>query len=294
MTQPTVLSVFDIEPRFIGGVETYARELSLQLGRYGWHSALCFSTPPTEDVRHFLDLPNVSLGQVDFVNGGTPGIVWQLGRVLRDRRPRIAHFHFTGFISPYPWVARLLSAKDVFFTDRTSRPPGYSVERAPLTKRLLVRAINWPLSRVICVSQYGYRCLTVRDLLPARRFAMIYNGVDLQRVGNIGERAAGFLRRFAIPTDPKLVAQVSWIIPEKGILDLLLAARLVAARTPDVHFVIVGDGAFRREYMRQADVWGLGGRVTWTGLSRTRSRRASTMQLTSFARCHAGKRCSGP
>ncbi len=60
--------------------------------------------------------------------------------------------------------------------------------------------------------------------------------------------------------------QVSWIIPEKGILDLLAAARLVAARRADVHFVIVGDGPFRQEYMRQADAWGLGGRVTWTGL----------------------------
>ncbi len=266
MRQPTVLSVFDLEPRFIGGVETYARELSLQLGRFGWQSALSFSTPPAKDVRHFLDLPNVSLGQVDFVNRGTAGILWQLGHLLRDRRPRIVHFHFTGFISPYPWLARLLSARDVFFTARTSRPPGYSVERAPLPKTLLARAINWPLSRVICVSHYGYRCLTERDLLPARRFAMVYNGVDLQRVGKTAERAAAFLRRFAIPAERKVVAQVSWIIPEKGVLDLLTAARLVAARTADVHFVIVGDGPFREEYMRQADAWGLGGRGTWTRL----------------------------
>ena len=130
------------------------------------------------------------------------------------------------------------------------------MERAPLLKRLLARAINWPLSRVICVSQYGYRCLTERDLLPAARFAMIYNGVDLQRVGKTGERAAGFLSRFAIPAGRKLVAQVSWIIPEKGILDLLEAARLVAARRADAHFAIVGDGPFREEYMRQADPGG--------------------------------------
>ena len=52
----TVASVFDVEPRFIGGTETYARELSLQLGYHGWRSVVCFVTPPTEDVRRFLDL----------------------------------------------------------------------------------------------------------------------------------------------------------------------------------------------------------------------------------------------
>jgi len=58
---PSIVSVFDVEPRFIGGTETYARELSRQLGRQGWRSVLCFVTPPTEEVRRFLDLPNVSI-----------------------------------------------------------------------------------------------------------------------------------------------------------------------------------------------------------------------------------------
>jgi glycosyltransferase involved in cell wall biosynthesis len=34
----------------------------------------------------------------------------------------------------------------------------------------------------------------------------------------------------------------------------------------DVHFVIVGEGPFRGEYMRRAAAYGLGDRVTWTGL----------------------------
>jgi glycosyltransferase involved in cell wall biosynthesis len=62
------------------------------------------------------------------------------------------------------------------------------------------------------------------------------------------------------------VLQVSWIIPEKGVLDLLAAARRVTSQNPDVHFVVVGDGAFREEYTRQAVDWGLRAHVTWTGL----------------------------
>jgi glycosyltransferase involved in cell wall biosynthesis len=95
---------------------------------------------------------------------------------------------------------------------------------------------------------------------------MIYNGVDLGRVAESAERGAAFRRRFAIPDDRKVVLQVSWIIPEKGILDLLAAAQIVGSRNPDVHFVIVGDGPFRDEYEHQATEMGLKERVTWTGL----------------------------
>jgi len=261
-----VLSVFDVEPRFIGGTETYARELSLQLDRHGWRSVLCFVTPPSEEVRRFLDLPNVSVALLPGMQGPKLRVVGRLARLLRQYRPAIVHFHYTGFLSPYPWVARLLSAEQVFFTDHASRPADHQRRRAPLVKRCLARMISWPVSKVISVSDYGYRCFTERGLFPSGRCEMIYNGVDMNRVAESAERAASFRCRFAIPRDRKVVMQVSWIIPEKGILDLLAAARVVASRTTDAHFVIVGEGPFRAEYMRKAIELGLGEHVTWTGL----------------------------
>src|SRR5258706_2885517 len=58
------------------------------------------------------------------------------------------------------------------------------------------------------------------------------------------------------------------MIPEKGIVDLLETARLVIARNPKVQFVIVGEGAYREQYTRDATAMGLGDHVTWTGMSR--------------------------
>ena len=263
---PAVASVFDVEPRFIGGTETYARELSAQLGRHGWRSVLCFVTPPPEDVRRFLELPNVSFEVVDFVDAPKVRVLAQLAQVLRRHEPRIAHFHYTNFLSPYAWLARLLAAEQVFFTDHASRPANHVGVRASLLKRCLARAISWPLSRVICVSNYGYRCFTERGLFPSEQCRMIYNGVDLSRVVESAERGPAFRRRFAIPQEDTIVLQVSWIIPEKGILDLLAAARLVTSHNPNVHFVIVGDGPFREEYARRAIELGLREHVTWTGL----------------------------
>jgi L-malate glycosyltransferase len=254
---PAVLSVFDV---------TYARELSVQLARAGWRSVLCFATPPSEDVRRFLDLPSVSLEVVADLGGPKLAVMLRLAGVLRRHQPRIVHFHYVGFLSPYPWVARILSAEQVFFTDHSSRPAAYQGGLAPLVKRYLARFINWPLSKAVCVSDYGYRCFTGRGLFPASRCEMIYNGVDISRVAKSAERATMFRRKFGIPRERKVIMQVSWIIPEKGILDLLAAARIVTSQNSNAHFVIVGDGPLREEYTKRAAEFGLVDRVTWTGL----------------------------
>ena len=266
MHMPTLVSVFGVEPRRIGGTETFARELSLQLGARGWQSVLCFLSEPTEEVRRFLDLPNTSLGIYASAKDGSLKTGRNLAGITRGHRPDILHLHYTGFLNFYSWIARLQSVKQVFFTDHHSRSAGYVPGRAPLWKRSAVRFINGPLTRVISVSNYGYDCMTAFDLLPRSRFEMIYNGVDLSRVKTDPQRAVDFRRRYSIPAERAIVTQVSWIIPEKGITDFLETARLVTQQNRNVQFVLVGDGAYREQYMKDAAAMGIEDRVTWTGM----------------------------
>jgi glycosyltransferase involved in cell wall biosynthesis len=263
---PTVLSVFGVEPVRVGGTETFARELSSQLDQHGWKSVLCFLGPPPAEVASFLKQPNVTLDVLE----DSIDLSWKaargLARILRRYRPDILHLHFIGFVGIYPWLARALSTRKVFFTDQTSRPAGYVLHRAPLWKRGLVRAINAPVTKVTCVSDYGYRCMTSLGVLPEDRYEMIYNSVDLSRVSPSDERADSFCSRYGIPHGRTVVLQVSWIIPEKGIPDLLEAARLVIEQDKNVHFVFVGEGAYREQYSRDAEAMGIGDHVTWTGL----------------------------
>jgi glycosyltransferase involved in cell wall biosynthesis len=261
----TIVSVFGIEPTRIGGAEAYARELSRQLEKGGWQSVLCFLKEPPEAVRSYLQLPNVRIEVIEDSWKtrwrGTLG----MHRILRRYRPQVLHLHFTGFIGPYPWLARLCSVDQVFFTDHSSRPEGYVPRRAPFWKRLAARIVNHPLTRVISVSKYGYRCAAGRDLFPVDRLEMVYNGADVSRLSDRGKGAAEFRLKHSIPEDRALIAQVGWIIPEKGLGDLLAAARLVVSQNPKVHFVFVGEGAHREKYTRQAVEMGLEDHVTWTG-----------------------------
>ena len=263
---PTVVSVFGVKPFRIGGTETFARELSLQLHQRGWKSVLCFLAEPTEDVRRFLSLPNVTLEVLEESTDPNWSATRALAQIVRRHKPQILHLHFTGFLGVYPWLARLMSVKKVFFTDHTSRPAGYVPERAPFWKRTIARIINSPISRVICVSEYGQRCLTTLDLLPKERHELVYNAVDLSRVHEETNRAAEFRQRYSIPPERVVIVQVSWMIPEKGIPELLETARILVSKNPRVHFVLVGEGSYREQFMKDAAAMGIAEHITWTGL----------------------------
>ena len=262
----TVVSVFGFDPHRIGAGETFARELSEQLAARGWHSVLCFLKPPPEPVRRFLELPNVTIEVVEDSWQLSAKATARLFSVLMRHRPRILHLYFTGFLSAYPWLAKMLLVEKVYFTDQGSQPEGFVEARAPLWKRVVTRLINAPLTAVISVSGYGYRNFTARDLLPKERFHIIYNSVDVARA-NLGlSKANEFRRRHGIPLDRLVVTQVSWLIPEKGVDDLLAAARGVVAAEPKAHFVLAGDGAHRFNLEQAAQEMGIQDHVTFTGV----------------------------
>ena len=262
-TARRVVGVFGLEPARIGGTELYARELSLRLAERGWKHVLCFNSLPQGEVRRFLELPNVSFEVLKDAWKFHWKPARDLAAILKKNRADILHLHFTGFLSPYPWVARICGVKKVFFTDQGSQPEGYVPLRRPLWKRLTARAINLPLDRVICVSDYNLRGMIRRDLIDAARVLRIYNSVDLAAAHGDG---AAFRQRHGIPPDALVVAQVSWMIPEKGIGDVIEAARIVLDRVPNAHFLLAGEGAHRREYMAMASGMGMDAHFTWTGL----------------------------
>ncbi|MGH9719940.1 MAG: glycosyltransferase family 4 protein [Bryobacteraceae bacterium] len=266
MPEPVAVAVFGVEPFRIGGTEAWCREISRQLGKRGWRVVLCFLKPPTEAVRRFLDLPNLSFEVIENTWKTDAEAMRALWRLLRRVRPRVLHLHYVGLVGPYVWLARLAGVRSIFLTDHTSQPEGFTPHRATLWKRAAVRLINAPLDQVICVSDYGHRCDVERGLLPASFFRRIYNSVDFSMVDQARPDPAAFRRKHGIPDGRLIVVQVSWIIPEKGIADLLEAARRVVAEFPGVHFVLVGEGKHRAEFTALAARLGIAGHVTFTGL----------------------------
>lgn len=262
----TVLSVIAIDPIRVGGAEVWFRELSEQLDRRGWKSVLCFLSQPTPQVAQFLKGPNITLGTLKDSWKLHVRPAMEFAGLVRKYRPRIVHLHHTGFITFLPWMARLNGVEKVFFTDHGSQPEGYVVRAAPVWKRVAVRMINYPVTTVFCVSDYGLRCNRGLRLLPPARYQMIYNGIDVSRAALGLVQAESFRLERGIPLQRNVILQVSWLIGEKGIEDLLRAAQTVIAAQANAHFVIVGEGNGRVEFEKLSADLGIADHVTWTGL----------------------------
>ena len=258
-----VMSIFGVVPKRIGGVETFARELSSQLASAGWRSVLCFSREPVESVRRFLEMPGTTIEVVPGANNPNWTSFRCTARLLWRYRPNVLHLNFVGLVSPYPWMARCCSVRRILLTDHTSRLEGYACIRSVWWKRAIRRALNWPINRVIAVSDCVARFDETLGLVRNGNVARIYNGVDLTRPLGDGRL---FRRKYSIPEHRVIVLGVSWMIPEKGILDLLDAAKLVVSSNPDVHFALVGEGAYRPQCMEYAAQIGIADHITWTGL----------------------------
>ena len=245
----------------------FARALSAELNARGFRSILCFPSLPVPVVGEFLDLPNT-------VVISDPGVFdknpfqsgWSFARLLRHHPCSIVHLHFMGLVSPLPWVARLSGVTNLFFTNHGSQPEAGLSASLPLWKRWAKTLIHNPVKRFIAVSEYVRQSHIAPGQIPASRFSLIYNGIDIDRVDAAMAQPGGhFRQRFSIPADAMLVTQVSWMIEEKGVRDLLEAAALLLPHSPRVHFCIVGEGPCLDEYIREADRLGITPHCTFTG-----------------------------
>jgi glycosyltransferase involved in cell wall biosynthesis len=261
------LFVFGLNARRIGGIEMHTREMTKLLGERGWNVVLCFRQPPPDDVRAFLSAPGVTLEQLPNAAENSRQGAAELFGLLRRCRPALVHFQFTPFLGPNAWIARLCGARGIFVTDHGSHPEGFNARRAPAWKRLIGRFLNLPVTRAVAVSDYNRGVLATIGTIAPSRLTRIYNGVDPARgLKNQDSMARQFRQRHGIPRERILVIQVSWIIPEKGVADVLEAARIASAEEPALHFAFAGDGAHREEYSRRAGQTGIADRVTWLGL----------------------------
>ena len=265
---PAALFVFGINARRVGGIETHTLEVVKRLQEKGWRAVLCFHQEPSPEVRQYLSLPTITWEILPNAWENSWQNSLNLARLLRRHRPQLLHLQFTPFLSLSPWIARLHGVRTVIFTDHGSHPEGYTARPAPVWKRVLARFLTLPITRVIGVSRFNCDATATLGYIAASRVNVVYNGVDLTHGKEHTTSGEEFRRKHGIPADRIVVTQVSWIIPEKGIPDVLAAAQAAVEEEPNLHFVFAGDGKYMDEYKRQAEAMGRSGHVTWTGLVR--------------------------
>ncbi len=98
------------------------------------------------------------------------------------------------------------------------------------------------------------------------RLGTIANGVDVHQLSLITKDQGWLKAELGIPAENRIVTNVANFTPKKRHIDLLRAARKVVDESPDISFVLVGQGPLLEETKAAASEMGLDGNVFFTGL----------------------------
>lgn len=119
--------------------------------------------------------------------------------------------------------------------------------------------------RLVGVSQATVDELVKLGVAPARRFAVVPIGLDLDEHLRIGPTQPEERQALGAGRDDIVVAFVGRLVHIKRVDILLAAVAEARRREPRLHLVVVGDGELRQDLEYQAANLGLDGHVTFTG-----------------------------
>jgi glycosyltransferase involved in cell wall biosynthesis len=165
----------------------------------------------------------------------------ELAHHFRCLRPDLVHTH-----NPKPGIYGRLAARAVGVPGIVNTVHGlYATPEDPVARRALVYA----LERLAAACSHAELVQNPEDLavlrrlgVPEDRLVLLGNGVDLGRFQpprSPDERARA-RQALGVPGDAVVVGTVGRLVWQKGFRELFEAARLLAARRPQVRFVVVG------------------------------------------------------
>jgi len=181
------------------------------------------------DIVHTHSSKAGILGRIAARQAGVPIIVHTIHGMSFNRTQRL----------PIRWAFRCAEAYCARFTDRLIAVADAMIEQT-------VRAGVADRSR----------CIT------------IYSGMEVEKFDPSLYDAQAVRRQLGIPPDAVVVVTVARMFRNKGYEQLIPAMGLAVRQEPNLHFLWVGDGPFRDEYLEQARLLGVAERVHLTGLVR--------------------------
>ncbi len=137
----------------------------------------------------------------------------------------------------------------------------------PLVREIEELAVHLA-DRVIAVSQHTKNCI-VRDYgVPADKVEVVHNSIDPGDIEPIsGDNTYQYLQAMRT-LGYRVVVNVGRLTVQKGLTNLLHAAKEVVYRSPKTIFLIVGSGEQYYELIRLAADLGIGGNVLFTDFQR--------------------------
>jgi glycosyltransferase involved in cell wall biosynthesis len=138
----------------------------------------------------------------------------------------------------------------------------------PWKNWLYITAEKWAAKRchkIYAVAQAMIDQCVEAGVAPADKYKVVYSGMEIDRFLN--SKPEPELRdQLGIPEGAKVLGTVARLFPLKGYEYFLPAAKAIAEKHPETHFLIVGNGSMREEMDQQIAEYGLTDRFHFAGL----------------------------
>jgi len=273
----------------VGGTERQAVELLKRIDRRRFDvrlGAVRLEGPLYPEVAALFPLiPQFPL--TSFYNANAAKQLMRLRNWMISERVNILHAHdfYTGLLGA---AAGRLAGVRVIACQRHMR---LSDRRAhEWGTRLMHRLAH----RVLVNSEAIRDHLLASGHIAPEKIVVIRNGLSeaaeraaLDRECRAKQRAA-LLRELNLGEGAKLIGLVARLQPVKGHRYFIEAASRVAAVEPNAHFLLVGDGALRREIEEQAALLGVNDRVHLLGARDDAASIAAGFDVAALASLHEG------
>ncbi|HEV8374947.1 MAG TPA: glycosyltransferase family 4 protein [Candidatus Polarisedimenticolia bacterium] len=191
----------------------------------------------------------------------------RLVSLLRRIAPDVAHTHSSKAGILGRWAAHLAGVPHVVHTIHGF---GFHADM-PLGKRCLFQMLEAsaaPLTtRFLAVSRANLEAGVRSGIFPRDKARILRSGVVLRSFRN-GVSPGRLREELGIPAHAPLAGMVACLKPQKAPKDFVSAAARVAARLPEAHFILAGDGELRTEVEEAVRRQGLTGRFHLLGWRR--------------------------
>jgi glycosyltransferase involved in cell wall biosynthesis len=180
-----------------------------------------------------------------------------LRRIIRDKNVKILHAHKIG---SNLWGSLLGS---ILGLPVISHFHAHHKSLESLNNLVAAKIINRFSSKIISISKYEKKRLINEEGITPSKIVTIYNGIDYSKYRSISD--LDLKKRLDIRTETPLVGFVAAFRQQKNHELLMLTAREVLKKNPEVIFLLVGDGETRGKIERMAGELGIERNCRFTG-----------------------------
>ncbi len=260
-----VLMVTPRSPLGQGGSERHVMEVSRRLAAAGVEvQVLCADSPGppvVENHRNGVTIRSVRSWPADRDYYLAPGIWREMARERWD----IVHIQsYHTLVPPLAMLRALTLAVPYVVTFHSGGHSSRLRHRLRRAQRRVLRPLLSRAARLIAVARFEIDLYGNELHLPAEKFALIPNGVDIEFGGNPG--VEGPKGSSDIDAEGPLLASIGRLERYKNHQRVIAALPHVLERHPDARLIIVGTGPYETTLRRQVAELGLADRVEFTSL----------------------------